>query len=157
MLYLTWEQDLRGCKVARRVHLLENSCHTPLCFLLFAHFRELTTRNRGLFIPLFEPFMRQEVLCHDARDFSEVIEDGEAWILLPLIGWAKPTKLVIGLKRHRRAGLELILCHWARVLEHARTMNALSESSRLLGEVKLQAFRLASIVNELFLDTCASL
>jgi len=49
--------------------------------------------------------MRQEVLCHDARDFSEVIEDGEAWILLPLIGWAKPTKLVIGLKRHRRAGL----------------------------------------------------
>ena len=36
-------------------------------------------------------------------------------------------------------------------------MNALSESSRLLGEVKLQAFRLTSIVNELFLDTCASL
>ena len=49
--------------------------------------------------------MRQEVLCHDSGDLLEVVEHGKAWVLLALIRWAKPSELVVAVKRDRRSRL----------------------------------------------------
>ena len=87
------------------MHLLQNARHALLSLLLFSHLGKLTTRDGRLLIPLLELFVRQEVLSHDARDLFKIIKDGKSRILLPLIWWAEPAELVIGVERHRGSRL----------------------------------------------------
>ena len=48
--------------------------------LLLAHLAELILWNGCLLVPFLQFFVRDEVLCHDARDFLIVVKDGESGI-----------------------------------------------------------------------------
>ena len=42
--------------------------------------------------------MRQEVLCHDARDLLEVIQDGKSRIFDLLLGWTELAEIIVQVK-----------------------------------------------------------
>ena len=55
------------------MHLLQNVDHAVLRAFLLTHLTELILRNGRLLVPFLKLFMRDEVLCHDARNLLEVV------------------------------------------------------------------------------------
>lgn len=64
----------RRSEVARRVHLLEDVDHAVLSLLLRFFPLTFILGQAALFVLLFKFLMLQEVLRHNTRDFSKVLE-----------------------------------------------------------------------------------
>ena len=73
-----------------------------LSTLFLSHLGKFAFGNRRFFVPLLQFLVCQEVLCHDPRDLSEVIEDGKARILHFLLGRAEAAEFVVAAKRSLR-------------------------------------------------------
>ena len=80
------------------MHLLENGGHTLLCTFFLSHLGKLTARNGCLFVTFLEFLVRQEVLCHDARDLFEVVQDGKPCIFDLFLGWTELAEIIVQVK-----------------------------------------------------------
>ena len=74
------------------MHLLENHSHTLLSFVFLFLPVHLCFRDRCLLVTLLKFLVGQEVLSHDATDFSEIIKDSKAGILCLLL-WRAETAI----------------------------------------------------------------
>ena len=86
------------------MHLLQNVDHAMLRIFLLTHLAELILRDGSLLVPFLQLFMHDKVLCHDARDLLEVVEDCKSGIFYLTFRGTKTAEGVIQVKRSLRLG-----------------------------------------------------
>ena len=91
-------------KVVWRMHLLQNVDHAVLRTFLLSHLAELVLRDGSLLVPFLQLFMHDKVLCHDARDLLEVVENCKSGIFNFTFRGTKTAVGVIQVERSLRLG-----------------------------------------------------